>query len=271
MKSKLLSGASIILACLFSLTVSASTPADVRDLVGEKAKNADPKLQRRGYVHIESQKTGSHNSYGMWWSPSARTCLTVGYEHGRVDTIHTAPPIDCNQHGYFDGDDDDVNAAAVAVGAAALIGVLAASHKSHHHESNTHESDQQNEEEFERGYRDGLYNNSFDDYRDTQAYVNGYRSGVDQRQHNASYRYQDDRYDHGYQREVEFTDLVGTRGSSADKELASRGFRDVDTIKSNNAAYTYWYNGHTGQCLQMMVVDGRDDDIRDVGHHPQCR
>jgi hypothetical protein len=273
MFSRKIAGALIVCSCLFSAIVSADMPSDVRDLVGEKAKNADPRLQQRGYVHIDSTRTGSNNSYGMWWKPSSSTCINVGYEHGRVEGIRIAPAIDCNQHDYFSsgGDDSGSNAAAIAIGAAALIGVLAMSHNSEHHDDQTHYGDRHNEEEFERGHRDGLYNHSFNNYNGTDAYVKGYNSGAAQREHASAYRYQTSHFDNGYSRKMEFSDLVGARASSADSELQSRGFVDVDGIKSNNASYTYWYNGRTGQCLQMTTIDGRAADIIDIGHHPQCR
>jgi len=272
MKSRLLCRLSVVFACLLAVSASADTPRDLRDLVGEKAKKADPQLQRRGYIHIESEKTGSHNSYAMWWSPSMSTCVSVDYEHGRVDDIRRYPPMDCNQHGYFsDDDDDDSKAAALAVGAAALIGVLAVSHNSRHHDDDTHYDDQYSEEEFERGYRDGLYNHSYDNFNDTQSYSKGYQSGNRQRDHNSAYRHQNSHYDNGYRREADFSDLVGARASSADDGLQDLGFVNVDTIKSSNASYTYWYNGYTGQCLQMMTTNGRAEDIRDMGEYPQCR
>jgi hypothetical protein len=273
MFSRVVSSAFILGAFIFSAGVSADVPGDVRDLVGKKARNADPRLQQRGYVHINSQKTGGHNSYGMWWQPSSRTCLNVGYEHGRVESIRTAPPVDCNQHDYYSssGDDDDSSGAALAIGAVALLGVLAMSHDSEHHEDQAHYDDRYNEEEFERGHRDGLYNHSFSNYNNTDAYGQGYRSGADQREHNSSYRYQTNHYDNGYRQKVDFSDLQGARASSADSELQNRGFVNVDGAKSDSASYTYWYNGYTGQCLQMMTVNGRAEDIRDIGHHPQCR
>jgi hypothetical protein len=272
MKSPLFTKALLLVACLFSAAVSANMPRDVEDLVGKKASNGDPKLQRRGYVHIETQRGGSHNSWGMWWNPSSRQCVTVAYEHGRIKGITSSPPVDCNQSTYHTSDNDDSNAgAALAIGAVALIGAIAVSHKSHHHEDKVHDQDQKNEDEFERGHRDGLYNKSFDNFNRTSAYANGYQSGVDQRDHDAAYRYHSGRNDNGYRKAVEFSDLNGARASSADNALTERGFRNVDGLKDGGTAYTYWYNGYTSQCLQMIVVGGRATDIRDIGQHPGCR
>jgi hypothetical protein len=277
MNSRILSGALIVLCCLFSAAVSADIPRGLEDLVGEKASKGDPKMQRRGYVHIETQRGGSHNSWGMWWNPTHKECATVAYEHGRIKSIVSSPPIDCNQNSYHtsygnnDRDDDSNAGAALAVGAAALIGALVVSHKSHHHDEDQHYTDQVNEGDFERGYRDGLYNKSYDNFNSSGAYRQGYQSGVDQREHDASYRYHNGSNKHAYRQQAKFTDLNGARGAGADSALRERGFRDVDGFKEGSAAYTIWYNGSTSQCLQMMVSNGRVEDIRDIGQHPGCR
>ena len=61
-------------------------------------------------------------------------------------------------------------------------------HKSHHRDDRKY-----NEEEtadFERGYRDGLYNNSFHNYGDNRDYSDGYNRGVDERRQQSTYRYE---------------------------------------------------------------------------------
>lgn len=270
MNKRYFSSALIVAACLFSLTVSAA-PRDVQDLMGKQAKRADPQLQSRGYVHIQSQKAGSHLTYGMWWSPSKRECLTVKYQHGKITAITESPAMDCNQQKHHTShDDDNAATAAAVVGIAALAGAIAMSHKSHHHDDDTHNNDDSYEVDFERGHRDGLHSRTYDNHNRTDAYRDGYQSGVEQRDHDTSYREHSGRYDRGYRQQAEFSDLNGARGSSADDALGNRGFRNVDGSKSGNASYSYWYNGYTGQCLQMVVANGRVDDIRDIGSHPNC-
>ena len=263
----------VIATFLLSSVASASVPRDIEDQVGRKARNADPALQRHGYVHIETQKSGNHSSYGQWWNPSRRQCLTVHYEHGRVKHISEAPAFDCNQqsHHLAHDDDDDTKKVALAIGAAALVGAIAMSHKSHHHDDDKHYDNDSNELEFERGHRDAVHNHSYDNYNDTHAYTDCYNSGVEQRDHDTSYRHHSGRYDRGYGTGAKYSDLDGARASSADSSLSDRGFRNVDGFKEGTAAYTIWYNRFSGQCLQMTVADGRVEDISDIGSHPGCR
>lgn len=102
---------------------------------------------------------------------------------GRYDAITSTLAADCGQKG---GGGD--TAAAVAVGAAALIGVIALAHKSHNHDDGQHYSDSQSEADCERGYRDGLYNQSYHNYSRSDAYANGYSAGVEQRNQETAYR-----------------------------------------------------------------------------------
>ena len=62
-----------------------------------KAKNADPQLQSRGYTRVGSERSDKNHSWGMWWNPSSRQCLTVAYARGKVEDITDSPPNDCNQ------------------------------------------------------------------------------------------------------------------------------------------------------------------------------
>ncbi|NCT70140.1 MAG: DUF3011 domain-containing protein [Xanthomonadaceae bacterium] len=60
-------------------------------------------------------------------------------------------------------------------------------HKSHHHDDDRHGQDSASEADFERGYRDGLYNQSYDTYSGG-AYQQGYSSGRRDRESQTSYR-----------------------------------------------------------------------------------
>jgi len=267
----------ILATGLLAAAASADTPSDVRNLVGESARYGERELESRGYVHISTQK-GSDRAWSYWWNAGRRECVTVVTLNGRYDAITTSPALDCNQYGSSassnSGDDSSNAAAAIAaIGAMAVIGALAASHKSHHHDSGSHSSDYDYEQEFERGHNDGLYNHSYDNYNGSDAYADGYSSGVEQREHDTSYRHHTGRVDrgYGYQQQVGFSDLTGARGSSADSALNDRGFRNVDGFKQGSAAYTIWYNRNSGQCLQMIVADGRVENISDIRQYPACR
>jgi hypothetical protein len=74
MKSRTLSAMALAIGLALSTAVAASTPNDVRDLVGARASSGDSALQSRGYVHIETSKCDDR-SYGQSWSPSRQTCL----------------------------------------------------------------------------------------------------------------------------------------------------------------------------------------------------
>jgi hypothetical protein len=280
MISNLFRGALVIGAWAFAATVSANTPGDVRDLVDARASSGSMELERRGYVHISSQK-GADRAWGMWWNPATRTCVSVATVNGRFGSLTTAPDIDCNQSGHgteYHGaheQDDGASGAAIALGAAAVLGAIALAHKSHHHDDNRHHDDHAYENDFERGHNDGLYNHHFDNYNNSSAYADGYRSGVEQRDHDSAYRNHSGRYDRGYEpvgvQSSEFADLNGRNKRNAHQALRDWGFDRVDTMESGSTEYTIWYKRRTGQCVQIAEADGRALDVRGIGRHPACR
>jgi len=70
---------------------------------------------------------------------------------------------------------------AVAVAAAALIGVAALSHHDGHYEEGKEYRDHRDKAEFDRGFRDGLHNASRNNYNHTDAYRDGFRAGLHER------------------------------------------------------------------------------------------
>lgn len=264
----------LLSALLCSTGASAATPGNVQNLVGSRASGGESDLRSRGYVHIQTQK-GVDRSYSMWWNPKTEVCITVATMDGRYNSITTSPAMDCNQEHVSSSNSSDDNAAAAAliIGAAAVIGAVALEHKSHHHENKSHSGNHSYEAQFERGHLDGLYNHSFDNRENSQAYLDGYYSGVEQRNHDTSYRYHSGRHGGGYgaAQTTEFSELNGRSVSNAHDKLKNWGFRKVDTLERGSTEYTLWYRRSSGQCLQATEANGRTVDVRDIRRSPACR
>lgn len=265
MKGSGILGAYVLASLILPTEAMAQAPSDVSDLVGNRAAGGEQALEDRGYVHISSSK-GDDRTWSNWWKQSSKKCITVATVDGRFDSITSTLPTDCNQKASSGG-----NTGAVVAGAAAisLIGAIALSHKAHDHDDGKHYDDDR-DAVYERGYRDGLYSQSYHNYDKSDAYSKGYQAGVSQRGRESSYR-DYDRRGAGYSPSVNVADLEGTRGSSADDEMRRRGFANVDALKSGNTSYTIWYNRQTRQCLQMGVTDGRVANMADIGSSPNCR
>jgi len=243
--------------------VSLGQASKLNDLVGARAGQAEGDLERRGYVFTH-REDGGDSIYSYWWNQKDRKCVCIRTEDGRYASITDSEPFDCNQK---DGDNLSTGAkVGIAAGAAAIIGAIALAHRSHHHDDGKHYDDANKEAEYERGYRDGLYNSTYHNYSNTREYSTGYSAGVEQRKNNT--RHSTGRG--GYRPHVNVSDLVGARGSSGESELESRGFRNVDGFKSGTTSYTIWWNGRTSQCLQVATADGRYDSIVEI-QHPKCR
>lgn len=232
------------------------------DLVGARASSGESQLESRGYVFITGNEGEYDTKHSYYWRASDKKCVHVETYDGRYTAVTDASASDCHQKS---GDGNAAAAVGVVAGAVILGALL--SHKSHHHENNQHLADQQAEAQYERGYNDGLHNVAYHNYDRADSYADGYSAGVKQREINTSYHHGRG----GYAQVAQFGDLTGARGSSADSALNDRGFRNVDGFKSGDASYTIWWRGASRQCLQMIVAQGRVEDIRDIGEHPKCR
>ncbi|RJF85692.1 hypothetical protein [Sphingomonas cavernae] len=240
------------------VTATAATPNDLSDLVGARAGQAEGQIEARGYYLADSRK-GSENSYTYWWNASRKVCARVTTSDGRYAAIQSTGASDCNQKGGSDG-----TAAAVAIGAAALIGAIALSHKSHDHDDGNHYNDQNREGDYERGYRDGLYNQSYHNYSRTDAYSEGYAAGVRQRGYETSYRpgyYNGGGYG-GY---VNVNDLVGRSRIDGETELSRRGFVTTDSNKTDyDGRYTTWWRASSEQCITVNTRGGSVYSVNSV-------
>lgn len=190
-------------ACTFSRVVSACVatalmlpvvPAgatgadDLRDIVGAKGRDGEPALERRGYTFVDGGKS-SNASYTYWWNNSQSACVRVTTREGRYASITDADASDCGQTRKETAKDSGLsNGAKVAIGAAALLGIAALIHKSHHRDDRDY--DERQTADFERGFRDGMYNNSYHNYGNSPEYSDGYNKGADERREQSSYRYE---------------------------------------------------------------------------------
>jgi hypothetical protein len=236
----------------------------LQDLVGARAGQAEGDLESRGYVVTHTERSDD-SIYAYWWNQSAKKCVAVRTRDGRYVSVVDTMAFDCNQN-----EDKGMSAGTkvgIATSAAVIIGALALAHKSHHHDDDKHYETSNHEAEYERGFRDGLYNSSYHNYNNAKEYSSGYGAGVAQRNNNTSHS---TRFG-GYRPHVNLSDLEGVKASSGESEMQSRGFRNVDGFKSGTSSYTIWWNGRTGQCIQVGTWDGRFASVTDIQTHPNCR
>lgn len=162
----------------------AQDPAtDLSDLNYQSTERGHAELSKRGY----QQQSNDGAGYEYWWNASKNQCVIVHSEGSKVASVVKSSPTDCGRTASTSGGKSD-NTAGVLLAAAAIIGVAALAHKSNHHDNNQHSNDSQNEADFEKGYRDGLYNQPYDTYADNNSYQQGYTSGSRDRSNRTSYR-----------------------------------------------------------------------------------
>lgn len=256
---------STVLALTSVTTVATPALADraaqLTQLNGLQAGGVESALRSRGFTHIASHRNSMGYTYAYWWDNGDNTCVRTEVYGGNVESIVDATAADCNQTG---GGGNNNAGAAVAVAGLAILGAALAS-RSHHREGNDFNAQQT--AQFDRGYTDGLHGAAYHNYDRSDAYSNGYQVGTDERSANLSHHSGRG----GYQQFARFDDLQGARAAGATDELGRRGFRQVDNFASGNARYGIYWNSGTHQCLQAITANGRLEDIRDIGQHPNCR
>lgn len=260
MKSTFLTKCLAASACtaLVATPALAKKASDLTYINGENAGSAQNQLEREGFKYISSNHNSMGYTYSYWWHSKSNHCVRTEVYRGMVETIADAKGSDCGHSG---------GNTAAAVGAVAGLAILGAmlSSKSHHHEGKDY--NEQQTVEFDRGYKDGLYNASYHNYDRSDAYSHGYQQGVDERKANLSHHHG---YG-GYYQSASFNDLQGARAAGGMSTLESRGFRQVDNFTSGNTRYSIQWREASRQCLQVTIADGHFYDIRDIGQHPKCR
>jgi hypothetical protein len=249
-------------------TTLAATPAlaekakDLTYLNGRDAAEVERTIYDRGFRNVSSHRSSNGYVNSYWWQEKGDNCIVVeSYERtAQVMTIDDAPNKDCGHSGGISGGE----AAAIGVGAV-LLGALIAGGKSHHREGRDYDETQT--AEFDRGYRDGLHHARYHNYNRADAYAHGYEKGTEEREANL----RDHHRRGGYSQVAQFADLQGTRAAGGMSELERRGFRQVDNFTSGNARYSIQWRPESRQCLQVIVNNGRLEDIRDIQTHPNCR
>jgi len=245
-----------------SATAFAEAPGSVRDLIGARAAGGETTLEERGFtLHHGSTKNDRKITY--WWNPNTKECVRVATYDGKFESMDNSSRADCGQRG---GADKDAGV-AVAVGAAALLGIAALASKSHHREDKY--KDTQSTAAFERGYRDGLYNQSYHNYDRSDAYSDGYSQGVEQRGHETPYR-SNNHYSGGYVANVYVGDLNGQGRDYATSQLSSRGFMMRDDKRTEDGRYRTFWNASTKQCLVMVSRNGYVESLDNVSRNT-CR
>ena len=231
--------------------VHAAGADDLKDVVGLKGRDGEPTMERRGYTFVDVGKS-SNAAYSYWWNNSSKSCVRVTTRDGNYAEIVNVDASDCGQTRKETGLSDG---AKVAIAAAALLGVAALAHKSHHRDDRNY--DERQTADFERGYRDGLYNNSYHNYDNRREYSDGYSKGVEERRNQSSYR--DSYYDRGgYQAYVNVRDLANQDSSYAFREMSRRGFSLAHERGMGSGERQWVYlNRNTRQCVEMVTRDMR--------------
>jgi hypothetical protein len=244
-----------------SLPAGPEARPDNSDLVYQSDDYASRELPRRGYVLTHSASAKGDSYWQYWWSSQRDQCVRVAVNGGKVSQLISTDEHDCNQ--TASGSSGPSKGAQVAIAAAAIAGVAVLAHKSHESEKDRAAQSPQDVADFERGYRDGLYNQGYHNYNNRPDYSNGYNKGSEKRTVETSYRSNQGQHS-GYAGYVNLNDLIGAKGAGADGDLRARGFTQKGGYQQDGRAISMWWNGSTRQCLNMAVRDGRVERLEPI-------
>jgi hypothetical protein len=253
--------AALLGGCMFTLcsaSVVADTPDRLTDIPYQSTEWGAEQLRYRGYTLMNSDRHDG-STYEYWWQATSNTCIQARASDGKYQSLKTTNGTDCGQY-HKQATSNDA-AAAIAVGAAAILGAAVLAHNSH--ERNDKHNDQTGIAEFDRGYRDGLYHQTYHNYQNTGAYSDGYSAGSREREEQTRYSPRHGGYS-GYQSYVSLDDLVGLNAASADSSFRSRGFSDTGGYKQGNKSFATWYNRSTRQCVSVVTKEGRIKHIDSI-------
>lgn len=250
--------ATTLSVAMIATPAMAKPASEMSYLNGSNARSAQDQLEQAGFNVISSHNSSSGYVNSYWWNSRDKNCIVVEVTDGRVMTVNDAQRSDCGHSGGSDA------AAAGAIAGIAILGAALASKS--HHRAGANYNDQQTTE-FDRGYKDGLYNASYHNYNRSDAYSSGYEKGVDERNGNLRHHYGNG----GYYQVGEYNDLIGSRAAGGMDTLASRGFRQVDNFVTGDTRYSIQWRAQSRQCIQVIIVNGRLENITDIQTHPKCR
>ncbi len=126
MNNRITLGNIMLVGLLSSTTLYASTPVELRDMIGARASSGESILKDRGYKYIKTQKSNDR-SWTYWLKSTTDTCIAVATYDGRYESI-TESPNDCQSSSSMTGGQK----AAAIIGSAVALGAAAAIIKHEH-------------------------------------------------------------------------------------------------------------------------------------------
>jgi len=260
LQSKSVLIASLATAAVIVAPAMARNAASLQDLVGARGSSGQAALEDRGFTYITGHE-GKHAVHTYYWNHRDKNCIHVKTADGRYAKIADATNEDCN---HSSGGGGAETAVAGAVVGAVLLAAL--THKSGHHGDEQHFNDPKHEEQYERGFSDGLHNVSYHNYGKSDHYADGYQAGVEERNRNTKHHSGRGGYGH----HVSLDGIEGRDPVWAIDEMSARGFTNVDSFSSGNTLYGIYFNQASGQCVQMTNSRNKVEDVMELDYNPHC-
>ncbi|MBU2950815.1 hypothetical protein KO493_08910 [Tamlana agarivorans] len=207
----------LVIASIFlgSLTMQAQdNTRELSSLLNMKSNYLEQEMQKHGYKHIKTEKSGT-SAYAYWWNSNRNKCVTSRVTDAKVKSIVNTMPFDCGKT------------------------------SDNSHSSNNHSNDSQ-DEAYKRGVKDAKRGFKTPNAYSSQVLINAYDRGF-----NSSNNSHGNHHNNGHHSKTpKYTDLNGWVATSAYAVLKERGFKEVKKFSEGDTTYRLWYHNGSDLCIK---------------------
>lgn len=238
-----------------------TSAASLYNIIGQGSDPATRIIRDRGFDFADDHNDSYNNRHTYWWNDGSNSCVHVVSYNRVITRVEDATAGECG-HGRDEGVSNSEYGDLIGIRSSSGMEQLARRgfvQVDNFTSGTTRYSIQyrlRSRECIQVTQADGR----FTDVRDIGTHPNCNREGMAGGSSGTAAA-----------TPVGFSDLQGTRAAGGMTAMEQRGFRQVDNFTSGNARYSIQWRAASRQCVQITIADGRFEDIRDIGEHPECR
>lgn len=238
-----------------------TSAASLYGIIGQGSDPATRTLRDRGFEFADDHSDSYDNRHTYWWNDGSNNCVHVVSYNRVITRVEDATAGECGrgrEEGADQGEFGDL------IGMRSSSGMEQLARRGFVQVDNFTSGTTRYSIQYRLRSRQCIQvtqaDGRFTDVRDIGSHPNCSREGMAGGSSGGSST-----------TPVGFSDLQGARAAGGMSTLEERGFRQVDNFTSGNTRYSIQWREASNQCVQITIADGRFEDIRDIGEHPECR
>lgn len=236
--------------------------ASLYSIIGQRSDPATRTLRAQGFEFKDDHSDQYNNRHTYWWNNRGQNCVHVVSYNGTITRVENASDGECGQGREPEANDRGEFGDLIGIRSSSGMDQLA--RRGFVQVDNFTSGNARYSIQYRLRSRQCIQvtqaDGRFTDVRDIGSHPKCNREGMSGGSAASA-----------SSSPVGFSDLQGVRSAGGMSTLEQRGFRQVDNFTSGNARYSIQWRPASRQCLQVTIADGRFEDIRDIGEHPNCR